>query len=284
VGEQSFIHGHRHRGTGFADSLLCGLLAVFEHGLESERLAASPGLLQRLDPRIKIAGLLALILTAVFVKSLPVLAGLLAVATGLALCSGISLARLGGQVWLGVLLFTGILALPAIFLVSGEPLLQLPWLGWQVTRQGLLSAGFLVGRAETAATLALLAILTTPWPHLLKALRGFGLPVVLVAILGMTHRYIFVLLATASRMFEARASRIMGPLSAQDSRRIAGGAAGVLLATSLQLAGEVHLAMIARGYRGEVRLLDDFRTRPLDWFALLGFLAVAALAVWLQRG
>jgi cobalt/nickel transport system permease protein len=56
----------------------------------------------------------------------------------------------------------------------------------------------------------------------------------------------------------------------------------VLLERSLQLAADVHLAMIARGYRGEVRLLDDFRTRVWDWIALAGLLAVAAIAIGWQ--
>ncbi|MFO1057646.1 MAG: cobalt ECF transporter T component CbiQ [Dongiaceae bacterium] len=281
MSEQSFLGGHRHRGLGFADTLLHGLLAALDHALESERTAAMPGLLQRLDPRVKLAGLLALILAVVSVRSLAVLAGLFLLATGLALASRISPALLARRLWLGVLLFTGLLALPAILLVPGEPVLHVPLLGWTATRQGLVSAGFLVGRAETAATLALLAILSTPWPHLLKALRGLGLPVVVVAILGMTHRYIFVLLSTAAQMFEARTSRLMGPLPGRERRRIAAGAAGTLLLLSLQLAGEVHLAMVARGYRGEIRLLDEFRTRPGDWVALVAFLAVAVLAVWL---
>jgi cobalt/nickel transport system permease protein len=281
VSEQSFLGGHRHRGLGFADSLLHGLVAVLDHGLEAERVAAARGLLQRLDPRAKLAGLLALILAAVAVRSLMVLAGLFLLAVGLAAASRIPVALLARRLWLGVLLFTGVLALPAILLVPGEPLLRLPLLDWTATRQGLASAAFLLGRAETSSTLALLAILSTPWPHLLKALRSFGLPVALVAILGMTHRYIFVLLTTATQMLEARTSRLMGPLGSRDRRRIAAGAAGALLVSSLQLAGEVHMAMIARGYRGEVHLLDDFRMQPVDWIALPAFLAVAALAIWL---
>jgi len=31
-----------------------------------------------------------------------------------------------------------------------------------------------------------------------------------------------------------------------------------------------------------VHLIDDFRTKPLDWVALTGFFTVAALALWLQ--
>ena len=38
--------------------------------------------------------------------------------------------------------------------------------------------------------------------------------------------------------------------------------------------------MISRGYRGEVRLMDDFRFGKLDWAALAGLVALSALALW----
>jgi cobalt/nickel transport system permease protein len=149
----------------------------------------------------------------------------------------------------------------------------------------LRSAAFLIGRAETAATYALLVILTTPWPHVLKALRSLGVPVVLVAILGMTHRYIFLLLASAVDLLEAQRSRLVGPLSGRERRRLAAASAAVLLDQTLRLSSEVHLAMIARGYRGEVHVLDDFRIRPSDWLALAGILVLIAAALvpqWLR--
>ena len=46
----------------------------------------------------------------------------------------------------------------------------------------------------------------------MKALRSVGCPMILVAILGMTFRYIFVVLQTASEMFESRKSRTVGRL------------------------------------------------------------------------
>jgi energy-coupling factor transporter transmembrane protein EcfT len=116
----------------------------------------------------------------------------------------------------------------------------------------------------------------------LKALRVFRAPIVLVAILGMTHRYIFVFLESASRMFEARRSRMVGPLSPRDRRRVATATAGVLLDKALRLSADVQSAMVSRGYRGEVRLIDDFHATPVDGLALAGFAAVAAAALWLQ--
>jgi len=265
-----------------ADARACGprlrqsLRGQWQVGAPAETLGG-------LDPRAKLVALGALIAAAIMVETLSGLAALFLLAIALAAGSGITLARLGKQVWLGVLLFTRVIALPALVIVPGEPLLQLPVVAWTVTLQGLRSAAFLVGRAETAATLALLLILITPWPLVLKALRAVGVPVTLVAVLGMTHRYIFVVLRTAMQMFEARRSRIVGPIGAAGRRRLVASGVGVLLGKTLQLSTEVHLAMIARGYRGEVRLLDDFRTRPRNWAVLLLALAVPALILWLQR-
>jgi len=128
----------------------------------------------------------------------------------------------------------------------------------------------------------LLLILSTPWTHVLKALRNLGVPVVVVAILGMTYRYIFLLLQTATQLFEARRSRIVASMNGQQQRQMVTAALGVLLGKAFQLGADVHLAMLSRGYRGEVHLLHDFQTRRRDWFALLFALSVPVLILWFQ--
>ncbi len=203
MAEQSFIRHGRHRG-GLLDRLAGGIAHALAHAVDADDFARRDGFLQRLDPRVKLGILVGFIVVAVMVKSLVVLAGLFLLAVALALASGIAIARLAGQVWIGVLAFTGLIALPALFLVPGDVVVRLPLLGWPVTAQGLRSAAFLLGRSETSASFALLLILSTPWAHLLKALRAYRLPAVLVVILGMTYRYVFVFLATAAQMFEAR--------------------------------------------------------------------------------
>ncbi|WP_237152377.1 cobalt ECF transporter T component CbiQ [Oryzibacter oryziterrae] len=261
---------------GLLESLIFGLIGADTHSLEAETTSALPGLLQGVDPRLKLVSLLALIVAAVSTQRLTVLAALFLLAVGLAVVSQIRLARLVRQVWIGVFLFSGVIVLPALVLVPGETIAHLPLFGWPITLQGLRSASFVIGRAETAATLSLLLVLTTPWPHVLKALRSLGMPAAVVAILGMTHRYIFVLMQSALQMAEARQSRLMAPLDGPARRRLMLTMIGMLLSRTLTLGTEVHAAMIARGYRGEVRLLDEFRTRPSDWAFLLATLAVAA--------
>jgi cobalt/nickel transport system permease protein len=273
----------RRRGKGFIEKTARGLLDVTEHALFAEDMAASTGFLQRLDPRVKLIGIGALILASVAVHRLWVVGSILAVGLVLALASRISIRMLATRIWIAVLAFTGAVALPAVFLTPGTIVYRVPLVDWHMTQQGLRTAAFLILRGETAATLAALLVLCTLWTHLLHALRYFRVPVLIVALLGMTYRYMFLFLDIARAMFESRESRMVGVLEPSDRRRLAAGSAGVLLGKTLQVSGEVHLAMQARGYRGEIRLLDEPRMGRKDWLRLAAFAGVAILAVWLGR-
>jgi energy-coupling factor transporter transmembrane protein EcfT len=91
------------------------------------------------------------------------------------------------------------------------------------------------------------------------------------------------MIETAHEMFESRKSRTVGDLTRGDQRRLAILSIGVLLSRTLQLSGEVYLAMQARGYRGEVYILDDFRMQRKDWMAVISFAGVAIVLVWVGR-
>ncbi len=267
--------------ASFVERTLASLAAASDYAASAEQLASTAGALQRVDARIKVAGLFALVLAAAAARHLPAVACLFAAALLLAALSRIHPARLAAWVWTPVLFFTGTIALPALFVTPGPPVAA--WGPLAVSATGLASAALLVARAETAATLAALVVLTTPWPRVLKALRVFRCPVLVVAILGMTYRYIFVILETALDMFESRKSRTVGVLEPADRRRLAAASAGVLLSKSLQLSADVHLAMQARGFRGEIYLLDDFQARRADWCWSGGFALLAAAALWWGR-
>jgi cobalt ECF transporter T component CbiQ len=267
----------------FVERTLSNLVNAMERALYAEELAKGNGLLQRLDPRIKVAGMLALVVASAMAHRLWVIGAIFALAVAMAVASGVSLGTLARRVWIAVLMFTGVIALPAPFIVPGREVWRLPGVGWPVTAQGLASACYLVARVETAATLSVLLILCTPWSHVLKALRVLRLPVVFVVILGMTYRYILLLLQTAHDMFESRRSRMVGKLDGAERRRVAASSAGVLMSKSLQLSGDVYSAMLSRGFRGEVYVLDDFQTSTLDWAMLAVFAVLASGAVYFGR-
>jgi cobalt/nickel transport system permease protein len=267
----------------YIERTIASLIAASERAAISEQLAFSEGVLQRVDPRVKVAGLFALIIVVAASRRVRVIAALFVVAAVLAVASNVRMRRLAGWVWSPVLFFTGAIALPAIFLTPGQPIAVYGVTVSAITEQGLRAAAFLIGRAETASTLSALLVLTTPWPWVLKALRILRCPMIVVAILGMTYRYIFVILQAALEVFEARKSRTVGVLPSAERRRLASSAVGVLLSKSVQMSSEVHLAMRSRGFRGEIHLLHDFRARAAVWCWLAGFGLLAAASLWWGR-
>ena len=267
------------RFTTMAVRISCALGNV----LLSETVVRQPGFLQSLDPRARVVGLFSIVLAAILSHSITVLLTLFLAAIILGLLSRVGLAMLASRVWLVVLLFTGVIALPALFLTPGTPILTLPLLELRVTSQGLSTALLLVLRVETAATLTTLLVLTTQWMHILKALRTFRVPQEIIMMLAMTHRYVFLLAETAGQMLESRQSRTVGTLSRADRRRVTAQTAGVLLSKSVELSSEVFLAMQSRGFRGEARVLDEFRFRGSDYLAIAACLAVPLLVAWAGR-
>ena len=267
----------------FLDSTLRGFAQALSRALQSEHAATQPGLLQGLDPRVRVVGIFALVISVILCRRLAAIAAIFLVAIALALASRVSLRSLAKRVWLVVLGFSGVIALPALFLTPGEALFAAPALHVVITMQGARTAALLVLRAETAATLTTVLVLSTSWTHILQALRSLRLPAEIVTMLAMTHRYVFLLIETANQMFESSQSRTVGILSGSDRRKITARTAGVLLSKSVELSHEVYLAMLSRGFRGEVRLLTDFQLRPRDYAGLAGFVATSCLAVWIGR-
>jgi cobalt ECF transporter T component CbiQ len=267
---------------GFIERTLAGFSAVLELGDTAARVADRRGWMQRLDPRVKLGVAVAFICIAVAARHLAlplvifVLAGVTAISTGL------PLRLIAARIWIPVLCFSGLVALPALFTTPGEALSQSA-AGRYVTVQGLRTAGFLLVRAETSATLMALVILSTSWTHLLKALRLFRIPATAVAILGMTHRYIFLFFGMASDAFEARRARNVGRLDRAQQRQMAATAVGALFGRSIQLSGDVFSAMEARGYRGEVRTVDEFRMQAGDWTFLAGAICCGIVLVIVDR-
>ncbi len=267
--------------AGVIGKTVRGFTEALAQTLESEECARQRGLLQALDPRVKLVGLLALVVAAALSRKLAVMAALFGLGIVLAVASRLSLWSLAKRVWLVAFGFTFMIAAPALFLTPGETVYRLGWLA--ITAQGVRSALLLVARVETAVTLSTLLVLTTPWMHLLKALRTLLVPVEVILLLAMTHRYVVLLTETANAMFESRQSRMVGRLNGQQQRRLMVNTGGVLLSKTLELGNQVFLAMQARGFRGEVRLLHEFRLRGWDYLAISGFAAAVVAAAMAGR-
>ncbi len=263
------------------ESTLRGFTKALSQAFAAEQTAAKRGLLQALDPRARIVSILLLVIAVVLTRSLVTLSLLLAIAIVVSLASQVPLGTLVKRVWLIVFGFTGLIALPAIFITPGNVIAHAGHLA--ITAQGLRTAALLVLRVETAVTLTTALVLSTHWVQILRGLRALFVPAEVITMLAMTHRYIFLLIETANQMFESRQSRIIGELSGAEQRRMATRTAGVLLGKSADLSYDVYLAMQSRGFSGDIRLLDSSRMKSGDFVAITATIVIAILAVWFGR-
>jgi cobalt/nickel transport system permease protein len=277
------------RKTGFVDRTIRGAARALQEALFADDVARHHGFLQRLDARVKLVSALALLTVAALLRHIPVLVGLYAVTVAIALASGLGLALVVRRVWLFVPIFTGIVVLPATLdvVTPGHVLVPLgTWFGTSVglTTPGLTAAGLIVVRVATSVSFVVLVTLTTPWSKLLGALRTIRVPRTFVLVIGMAYRYLFLLLAVVGDMYLAREARaVVDRRDGRGGRRFVAASAGALFGKTHALSEEVHQAMVARGYRGDVRTLDSTRLDTHDVFAAVTVVVVGVLALGVDR-
>ena len=264
----------------FLDRTLKDMAGVLEGFVFSDAFVHKPGMLQGLDARFKLLGVLSLIICTSLIHSIPLLYCLYGLTLILAGLSMIKASFFLKRIWLVLPFFVGVIALPAILnlFTPGESVLALysldrthkigPYSIPQdifLTRQGIFAALLLVGRVATSLSFVLLLTLTTPWPSLLKALRSLLVPQIYVQTLGMTVRYLMLLSKTVQEMCLAKKSRTLRVGKTRAEQRWVAGQMGTLFKWSMHLSVQVHQAMIARGYQGEVRILSSSPIRKRDY-------------------
>jgi len=280
--------GRRRKGS-YVQKTLTGGADLLRQVIFSQATSSVPGLLQRLDPRAKVVGLLALVLAGAFLRTIPALLVLYVTALGLAAASRIPLAFFLKRVWLFVPIFTGIVLIPAtLSVVTGGHVVLTLW-HWHghpegFTSQGLTSAGLVVCRVACSISLVVLLALTTPWTRLLASLRTLGVPRMFILVIGMAYRYLFLLLGSVTDMYQARASRTVGTEKHdRTARAFVSATAGALLGRTMAMSEEVHQAMTARGYRGDARVLAQPRPALPDFAFLFGVAVIAAVLLGADR-
>jgi cobalt/nickel transport system permease protein len=213
-------------------------------GLERHREGSGP--LQRLDARVKLIAALALIVAVI---AMPIAAWRWYGAAGLFLAfvvglSGIPPRELAGR-WLGLFILVAFLV---AMMAPAHP---------ERERYGLpaVAASILIKNGLALMTMIVLAG-TTRFHRLLTGLRKLGVPPVLVATLQFMERRRHVLVDEVDRMATARRARTFDRRS-RLSWSLLAGLIGMLFLRAFERAERVHDAMIARGWDGTIRSLDD---------------------------
>ncbi|MHB8846597.1 MAG: cobalt ECF transporter T component CbiQ [Nitrospirota bacterium] len=285
--------------TVFLDRTLLAVARAAERSFFSEEHARMKGLLQSLDVRTKLLTFLFLIIVISFLHTSPALWCLSGAALVFAAASRIPVGLFLARVWLFVPLFSAAVVLPAVLniVTPGEPIWVIVSLersySWgpyvvpqeiAVTRQGLWGSIVFVSRVSASVSFAVLLSLTTRWSDIFAGLRALLVPRIFVMTLSMTNRYLFVFLRLIQDMYRARKSRTIHALSAAGERGWVASRIGVLFRRSIEMSNDIYLAMISRGYHGEVITPDRSRFTAADLVWLAAIIALGSFLIAIERG
>jgi len=270
----------------FIEHSLIGAFSFVSESVFAEEYALRRGFLQARDARFKALSVCSLLLAVLFTREIYLLIVLYAFCLALAACSSIRLGFFLKRTWVFIPLFSLFIALPALFSVftPGEPIASFRVLGMMlhITRQGIASAGFFFMRVLTSVSLCVLLVLTTRHFELLRVLRVFGVPQVFVMTLGMCYRYIYLFIEIVQNTYLAIKSRVGFISSVKKGQRVVAWNIAGLWKRSYHLNEDVYKAMLSRGYNGEARVLDDFRSGYKDWLWLISAVTFSCAIGYLQ--
>ena len=211
-----------------------------------DRHSEADGLLHRLDPRLKLVATLAFVIVVV---ATPLGLWRLLAAEGLLLAfliglSGVPPRELSRR-WLAFLALVGFLA---AMIARSHP---------ARTSIGAWNVGLSILAKNSLAFLAILLLANvTPFRRLLVAMRRLGTPPALVTTLQFMYRYLYVLTDELDRMVQARRARSFRRSGRLDWGLLTG-LIGILFVRAFERGERVHSAMLARGWDGTLRSLED---------------------------
>jgi cobalt/nickel transport system permease protein len=149
----------------------------------------------------------------------------------------------------------------------------------RLSESGLLGGWALLAKGTLGVMASLVLATTTEPRHVVAGLERLRLPQQLVQIMGFMVRYLEVVTGEMARMKVARESR---GFRSRDIRSwpVLATTAGALFIRSYERGERVHLAMLSRGYTGQLPATRPMTATGVQW-RQAGLLPLAALATLL---
>jgi cobalt/nickel transport system permease protein len=216
----------------------------------------------RLDPRAKILGLVAVTVVAV---STPVSAWEAWLGCALVLAAVALAARIPAR----VIWARGRVVLPLVVFVAafipffrdGEVVAALG--PFDISREGLEVLGSVAAKATIGTISAVLLGATTSVPAIIRGLEAMRVPRLLTLIAAFMYRYLFVIAEELRRMRSALAARAYRPRTMLQVAAL-GRMTTALFLRTFSRGERIYLAMLARGYSGQMPRLEPLRLVRAD--------------------
>ncbi|HSB34811.1 MAG TPA: cobalt ECF transporter T component CbiQ [Nitrospirota bacterium] len=229
--------------------------------------------LSRVDARIKI--LVALVLLAMVLSHRGFVFPVVTAVLCLLFCMTMRVPMRAFVLRFAEPLFIAAVVLVLKFFFSGkDTLFSLHVLGFDITghRDGL-NEGLMIGsRIIGAVSIAALAGFSTPFTEFMAGLSWLRVPKGFIEILMFAYRYIFVLLDDANVIYNAQKNRL-GYSTLRRGLSSFGVLAGSLTLKAFDHSHNTTVAMVQRGYDGNMPLLKHKSFKPFEVAASILFVA-----------
>ena len=146
--------------------------------------------------------------------------------------------------------------------------------GIELYREGLLAGTSIVVKGTLGVLAAVILSTTTTAREILRGLERLKLPAVMVQIASFMLRYVNVISDEMERMKVARESRGFVATGIKHWKVLATSAAALFI-RSYERGERVHLAMLSRGFDGNLPSLDNNKATQRQWATALSLPCLA---------
>ena len=146
--------------------------------------------------------------------------------------------------------------------------------GIELYREGLLAGTSIVVKGTLGVLAAVILSTTTTAREILRGLERLKLPAVMVQIASFMLRYVNVISDEMERMKVARESRGFVATGIKHWKVLATSAAALFI-RSYERGERVHLAMLSRGFDGNLPSLDNNKATQRQWVTALSLPGLA---------
>lgn len=153
---------------------------------------------------------------------------------------------------------------------------EFEFLGFTLYETGVLAGLSIVAKGTLGILTAIVLSSTTSARELLRGLETIKIPTLIIQIASFMLRYLNVVNDEMERMRIARASRGFEATGVRHWK-VLGHSAGALFIRSYERGERVHLAMVSRGYLGQMPRDEKHVTTRAEWLRALALPISAAV-------
>lgn len=220
---------------------------------EIERYSFARSALERVDPRAKVAFVLAALIVNIIWPGYRVPAVLLALAGAAVVAQRVPLSSFFLRLTVPAYMALAIMLAQSLFGVQGEVLLAAGPI--HIRDAALLKGARLAAVVVGGSSLVLALSLTVPLTQMLAVASWARIPPIFVELAGLIYRYVFLLLEEAQRIREAQRVRL-GWVTWKRAINSTATLMGMIIERAYDRSQDVYAAMTVRGYDGRLPLVE----------------------------